>query len=388
MLIPLLKDADVKGKRLLVRVDFNVPLRDGKITDDTRLRESLPTIQYLIENNAKIILMSHLGRPKGKVSEELRMDVVAERLSQLLHRDIEKVNDCVGEDVKTVANALHEGDILMLENLRFHQGEEANDEVFAEQLAELADIYVNDAFGASHRAHASVVAITKFLPSYAGLLLQKEIEVLTKVLESPEKPFIAVLGGAKVSDKINLIKNLLPKVDSLLIGGAMMFTFLKAQGKEVGKSLVEEEKIDVAKQLLQNKKIIIPVDVVVANNAESKETGFVTADKISPEKMGLDIGPKSVQLFKEKISRAKTIFWNGPLGMFEVDIFAQGTSEIASAIAASNAITVVGGGDTVAAADKLGLKNKFTHVSTGGGAMLKFLEGKELPAIAALTKKA
>ncbi|MBN2453922.1 phosphoglycerate kinase [Candidatus Woesearchaeota archaeon] len=386
MELPLLKDADVKGKRVLVRFDYNVPLKGEKVVDDTRLKESLPTIKYLLEGHAKVIIMSHLGRPRGKAVPEMRLDAVAEHLSELLHKDVEKVNDCVGGEIKAVAESLNEGEILMLENLRFHSEEEANDEGFAKQLAELAEIYVNDAFGVSHRANASVVAITKFLPSYAGLLLQKEVETLSKLIDKAKRPFVAVLGGAKVSDKIGVIRKLAEKADYLLIGGAMMFTFLKSEGKEVGRSLVENEKLEVANSLL-NEEVILPVDAVFAETADSSETEVVSVDSMPKDKKGLDIGPKTVEIFSEKISSAKTILWNGPMGVFESEPFSKGTFELGKAITFSGATTILGGGDTIAAMERAGLKEKFTFVSTGGGAMLEFLEGKELPALAALKGK-
>ena len=382
-----LNDLDVKGKRVLVRVDFNVPLdkKTNGITDDKRIRETLPTIKFLLERNAKVILCSHLGRPDGKVVDSLRLDKVAARLGQLLGKKVKKSNDCVGNDVKNEAGKMKNGEIVVLENLRFHPEEEANDENFSKQLAELADLYVNDAFGTCHRAHASTYGVAKHLQSAAGLLVEKELRIMGKAMENPDKPFIGILGGAKISDKIKVIENLLKKVDKLLIGGAMIFTFFKAQGKTTGNSKVEEECVELAKKLSNNKKIILPVDVVAADkfdaNANSK---IVDADNIPDEWMGLDIGPKTIEDYKEILGDAKTVVWSGPLGVFEFEKFANGTKEIAGFLATLKATTIVGGGDTAAAVEKFGYADKLTHVSTGGGASLEFFEGKKLPGIAAL----
>jgi phosphoglycerate kinase len=385
-----IRDVDVQGKRVLVRVDFNVPIENGKVLDDWRLRATLPTIRYLTERGAKVILLSHLGRPKGKRDEQFSLRPVAQRLSELLGQPVQFADDCVGEVAEQTVARLQAGEVLLLENLRFHAGEEANDDSFAQQLARLGDVFVNDAFGAAHRAHASVHAITKFLPSYAGLLMEREVTHLSRLLEAPEKPFVAVLGGAKVSDKIGVIRNLLTKVDALLIGGAMAFTFLKAQGYETGKSLVEADKLDLANALLGEAKekgveLVLPVDVVVAeSDAEDATTQVVPATAIPADKAGYDIGPETANLFAERIRTAKTVFWNGPMGRFERTPFKAGTKAIAEALAQCSGTTVVGGGETAAAAFEFGIADKVTHVSTGGGAALELLEGRELPGIAVL----
>jgi phosphoglycerate kinase len=384
------RDADVQGKRVLVRVDFNVPIESGKVLDDWRLRATLPTIRYLTERGAKVILLSHLGRPKGKRDEQFSLRPVAQRLSELLGQPVQFADDCVGEVAEQTVARLQAGEVLLLENLRFYAGEEANDEAFAQQLARLGDVFVNDAFGAAHRAHASVHAITKFLPSYAGLLMEREVTHLSRLLEAPEKPFVAVLGGAKVSDKIGVIRNLLTKVDALLIGGAMAFTFLKAQGYETGKSLVEADKLDLANALLgeareKGVELVLPVDVVVAeSDAEDATTQVVPVTAIPADKAGYDIGPETANLFAERIRTAKTVFWNGPMGRFERTPFKAGTKAIAEALAQCSGTTVVGGGETAAAAFEFGIADKVTHVSTGGGAALELLEGRELPGIAVL----
>jgi phosphoglycerate kinase len=384
------RDADVQGKRVLVRVDFNVPIESGKVLDDWRLRATLPTIRYLTERGAKVILLSHLGRPKGKRDERFSLRPVAQRLSELLGQPVQFANDCVGEVAEQTVAQLQAGEVLLLENLRFHAGEEANDDSFAQQLARLGDVFVNDAFGAAHRAHASVHAITKFLPSYAGLLMEREVTHLSRLLEAPEKPFVAVLGGAKVSDKIGVIRNLLTKVDALLIGGAMAFTFLKAQGYETGKSLVEADKLDLANALLgeareKGVELVLPVDVAVAeSDAEDAATQVVPVTAIPADKAGYDIGPETANLFAERIRTAKTVFWNGPMGRFERTPFKAGTKAIAEALAQCSGTTVVGGGETAAAAFEFGIADKVTHVSTGGGAALELLERRELPGIAVL----
>jgi len=390
MAIASLKALPVRpGKKVLVRADLNVPLKDGKVADDTRIRESLATIKFLLKKKAIVILLSHLGRPKG-VDDSLRMDPVAERLGKLLKSHVIKLDDCVGSEVDDALNEMHNGDVVVLENVRFHDEEEANDDSFARALAELADFYVNDAFGSSHRAHASIVGVPKYLLSSAGFLLQKEITMLSNAL-SPKKPFVVVLGGAKVSDKIGVIENLAKKADKILIGGAMMFTFLKALGKDVGQSKLEQDKIGVARQLLNKygKKIVLPVDVVVADNADSKaKCKTVSVDAIPKSSIGLDIGPKTIKLFESELKKAKTVVWNGPMGMFEIAKFARGTDSIAKIISKLRATTIVGGGDSAAAVQKLGLAKKFSHVSTGGGASLEFLEGKTLPGVAALRENA
>ena len=372
-----IRDSDLENKRVLIRVDFNVPLDNhGHVKDDTRIRKALPTIKYILENNGRVILMSHLGRPKGQVIEELKMDAVAHTLSRLLNEHIVKLDDCI--DV-----FIPHAKVVLLENLRFHKEEEENNENFAKKLASLADIYVNDAFSVSHRKHASVSAITKFLPSCAGFLLEKEIEMLS--LENIKKPFIAILGGAKISTKIVVIENLLEKVDYLLLGGAMIFTFYKAQGLETGGSLVENSELETAKKLLGNKKLILPKDIVISNKIEpDAKSKTVSYNKIPKDWVGLDIGEKTIKSFKNKIKKAETIFWNGPLGYFEIDKFAKASNEIAKEIANSKAVTIAGGGETLAVINKLNLEDKFTFVSTGGGASLEFIEGKKLPGIEAL----
>ncbi len=384
------KDIAVKGKRVLVRVDFNVPLADGEVADDGRIRATLPTIQYLLEQGAAVILMSHLGRPKGKVREDLRMDSVSRRLSELVGREVIKVDDCVGPEVERAAAALEPGQILLLENLRFHPEEEDNDQAFAQQLATLADIYVNDAFGTAHRAHASTSGVPQYLPAVAGLLVDRELSFLGKALTSPERPFVAILGGAKISDKISVIRNLLTKVDLLLIGGAMANTFLKAQRYEVGQSLVEDESLPMARQILKQAcgKLVLPVDVVVGDEfAADAEAQTLSVQKIPPGWRILDVGPKTLSLFKQKLVSAKTVLWNGPMGVFEFPKFAVGTAALAHSLAAAQATTIVGGGDSIAALKHAGLVNKMSHVSTGGGAALEFLAGKTLPGVAALEDK-
>ena len=390
-----IKDIDVTGKRVLMRVDFNVPLDAGDVSDDQRIQRSLPTIKYLLENGAKVVLMSHLGRPKGKVVEDLRMAPVAKRLEQLLGKSVETVPDCIGPDVEAAAAGLSEGQVLLLENLRFQAEEEKNDPGFAEQLSKLGEVYVNDAFGTAHRAHASTEGVTKFLsPCVGGFLMEKELEFLGKALESPETPFVAILGGAKVSDKIDVITSLLSKVGVLLIGGGMAYTFLKARGEEIGKSLLEEDKQSLARQLEQKAKfcgakLLLPIDHLVAPGAtpEAKATHIDQGQAIPADQMALDIGPKTIELFKAELRDARTVVWNGPMGYFENPDFARGTYAIAEALAESRAMTVIGGGDSASAVDKAGVADKMSHVSTGGGASLEFLEGKELPGVAALDEK-
>ena len=384
------RDISVKGKRVLVRVDFNVPLENGEVADDTRIRGALPTIQYLLEQGAAVILMSHLGRPKGQVRDELRLDPVARRLSELLDLEVAKVDDCVGPEVQKAAHGLQPGQVLLLENLRFHPEEEDNNQEFAGQLASLADVYVNDAFGTAHRAHASTAGVPQYLPAVAGFLMERELEMLGSILADPARPFVAILGGAKVSGKIGVIRSLLNKVDSLLVGGGMANTFLKAQGYEVGESLVEDDSLTVAQETLEQAgdKLLLPVDVVVADAfAEDANSRTVGIKEVTSGWRILDIGPRTVGLFEEKLSSAGTVVWNGPMGVFEFPRFAAGTIALASSLARSQAVTIVGGGDSVAALQEAGLANKMTHVSTGGGASLEFLEGKTLPGVAALQDK-
>ena len=384
------RDVEVEGKRVLVRVDFNVPLADGRVADDTRIRAALPTINYLLEHGAKVILMSHLGRPKGKVVDELRLDPVAGRLAELLGRPVGKLDDCVGQEVEAAVAEMRPGDVILLENTRFHPGEKSNAPAFAEKLASLADVFVNDAFGAAHRAHASVVGVAEYLPSVAGFLMEKEITFLGRALVAPEHPFIAILGGAKISSKIGVVDNLLARVDGLLIGGGMANTFFKAQGHEIGQSLVEDDSLDVAGKTLERagEKLVLPVDVVVADRFDAAaDSKVVPVDQVPEDWRILDIGPETVELFKRELAGAKTVVWNGPMGVFEFPRFAEGTFAIARFLADLEATTIVGGGDVVAAVGQAGVADRIAHVSTGGGASLEFLEGKPLPGIAALEDK-
>jgi phosphoglycerate kinase len=388
-----IRDVELKNKKVLVRVDFNVP-RDkaGNVTDDTRIRAALPTIKYLLENQAKVILTSHLGRPKGEVDEKYRLDQVAEKLSELLDQKVYKTNMTIGPDVEEAVKNLNPGDVLLLENVRFNPGETKNDPEFARKLASFADLYVNDAFGAAHRAHASTAGVAQYLPAVAGFLMEKELKALGGALNNPEKPFVAIIGGAKVSDKIGVIENLLHKVDALIIGGGMANTFLKAQGFEMGKSLVEEDKVELAKNLLkkaeaQGVKLLLPVDLVVAASIENPgEIKTVKVDEVPQDKMALDIGSATIDLYRDTIKDAKTVVWNGPMGVFEVDAFSKGTNQVAQAVAQSSANSIIGGGDSVAAVEKAGLAQEISHISTGGGASLEFLEGKDLPGVVALNE--
>lgn len=390
-----LKDFDYNGKKVLVRCDFNVPLKDGVITDDNRIVESLPTIKYLLDKGAAVILMSHLGRPNGEANPKYSLKPVAEKLSDLLGQNVELLADdmVVSDSVKEKVTKLTSGDVILLENTRYRAEEEKNGEDFSKSLASLADYYVNDAFGTSHRAHASNVGVSSLLPSAVGLLVEKEISIMGKAIENPERPFVAILGGAKVSDKIGVIENLMNIVDKIVIVGAMANTFLKAKGYELGKSLVEDDKLELAKELMEkarakNIDLILPVDVVIANEiSDSAEIQTVGADAIPSDMMALDIGDKSVKLIEDALKVAKTVVWNGPAGVFETDKFAKGTFAIAETLANLNAITIVGGGDSAAAVEKAGLSDKITHVSTGGGASLELLEGKVLPGIACIEEK-
>lgn len=389
------KDIDVNGKKVLVRCDFNVPIdsETGKITDNRRIRAALPTIQYLLDHNAKVILCSHLGRPKGEFNLKYSLKPVAEELSKLLNKDVKLAKDVIGESAKELTSNMKEGDIVLLENVRFHKEEEQNDPEYSKSLASMAEIYVNDAFGTAHRAHSSTTGVADYLPAVSGFLIEKELEFLGGALENPKHPFVAILGGAKVSDKIGVIENLLDKVDTLIIGGGMAYTFYKAQGHHIGTSICEEDKLDLAKSILEKAqekgvKLLLPVDNHVSseysNNGEDK---MVDSTEIPDGFMGLDIGPKTIEKFEEAVKDAKTVVWNGPLGVCEFDKFATGTKAVATMLSKLDAITIIGGGDSAAAIEKLGLADKMTHISTGGGASLEFLEGKTLPGIACLQDK-
>ena len=387
------KDIDVSGKRVLVRCDFNVPLQDGKITSDKRIVASLPTIKYLIDHHAKVILCSHLGRPKGEFKPEFSLAPVAARLSELLGQDVKMAKDVIGDNAKELAANLKDGEVMLLENVRFHAEETKNDPAFSKALASLADIYVNDAFGSAHRAHSSTTGVADYLPAVCGFLIQKEIEFMGGALENPKRPLVAILGGAKVSDKIGVINNLLDKVDTLIVGGGMAYTFFVAKGYHVGTSLFEADKVELAKEMMQKAvdkgvNFLLPIDNVISNEfAENAEYKTINSDEFPDGWMGMDIGPKTRELFANAIKGSGTVIWNGPMGVFEFPAFATGTESVAAALAESGAVTIVGGGDSAAAVEKLGFADKMTHISTGGGASLEFLEGKELPGVACLLDK-
>ena len=388
------RDIDVKGKRVLVRCDFNVPYDENRvITDNRRIVAALPTIKYLIENNAKIILCSHLGRPKGEVKPEFSLDIVAKELSRLLGKEVVLAKDVVGEDAKAKAAALKEGDVMLLENVRFEPGEEKNDENLSKEFASLAEVYVNDAFGTAHRAHSSTTGVASYLPAVSGFLIEKELNFMGSALENPERPFMAILGGRKVSDKIGVIESLLEKVDVLMIGGAMAYTFFRAMGYTVGNSICEEDKLDLAKELMEKAKakgvkFMLPIDTKVGKEfSKDTESKVVKFSEIPDGWEGFDIGPETIELYSKELKNAKTVIWNGPVGLFEFDQFAVGTNSIAKILADLDAVTIVGGGDSAAAIEKAGLAEKFTHISTGGGASLEFLEVKKLPGIEALQDK-
>ncbi|MDD9148103.1 phosphoglycerate kinase [Sporolactobacillus sp. CQH2019] len=385
------RDIDVKGKKVFCRVDFNVPLDGTTVTDDTRIRAALPTIKYLIENGAKVILASHLGRPTAENKESLRMNPVAERLSELLGKPVAKTDEVVGPDVEAAVAKLKDGDVLLLENVRFEKGEKKNDPELAKAFASLADVYVNDAFGSAHRAHASTEGIANYLPAVAGFLMEKELNVMAASLDNPKHPFTAIIGGAKVTDKIGVIENLLDKVDNLIVGGGLSYTFIKAKGFGIGKSLLDADKLDLAKKFMEQAKekgvnFLTPVDAVVADEfSETANKKTVDIDQIPEGWMGLDIGPKTVALFSETIKKSKLVVWNGPMGVFEMDAYAKGTADVAKALAeATDATTIIGGGDSAAAVEKFHLADKMSHISTGGGASLELMEGKVLPGVTAL----
>ncbi len=389
------KDIDVKGKRVLVRCDFNVPMKDGKITDDIRITSAIPTIKYLVENGAKVILMSHMGRPEGEPNMKYTLEPVAKRIEELMGQSVTFVSSptVVDDNVRKAADGLQAGGLMLLENVRFRKEETKNIDTFTKELASLGEIFVNDAFGTAHRAHCSTAGLADYMPTVSGFLIEKEVKFLGNAVENPERPFVAIMGGAKVGDKIPVIKNLLKKVDTLIVGGGMVFTFYKAQGLEIGKSILDEENLGLAKDLLAEAKqlgvkLLLPVDCVCAKEfSNDAERGTFDNDKLPGDMMGMDIGPKTIELYKAAIADAKTVVWNGPMGVFEMENFAAGTRAIAEAMANSSAVTVIGGGDSAAAVEQFGLKEKMTHISTGGGASLEFLEGKVLPGIAAIEDK-
>ncbi len=389
------KDIDVKGKRVLVRCDFNVPMKDGKITDDIRITSAIPTIKYLVEHQAKVILMSHMGRPEGEPNMKYTLEPVAKRIEELMGQPVTFVSSpvVVDDNVRKAADGLQAGGLMLLENVRFRKEETKNIDTFTKELASLGEVFVNDAFGTAHRAHCSTAGLAEYMPTVSGFLIEKEVQFLGNAVEKPARPFVAIMGGAKVGDKIPVIKNLLNKVDTLIVGGGMVFTFYKAQGLEIGKSILDEDNIGLAKELLEEAKklgvkMLLPVDCVCAKEfSNDAEKGTFDCDKLPADMMGMDIGPKTVELYKKAIAEAKTVVWNGPMGVFEMENFAAGTRAIAEAMAASDAVTVIGGGDSAAAVEQFGLKAKMTHISTGGGASLEFLEGKVLPGIAAIEDK-
>ncbi|MBE1554868.1 phosphoglycerate kinase [Filibacter limicola] len=388
-----MKDMQLEGKRVFCRVDFNVPMEDGKVTDDTRIRAAIPTIDYLTNHGAKVILASHLGRPKGEVNEDMRLTATGEKLAELIGKSVTKLDTSIGDEVKQAISTMENGDIVLLENVRFHAGEEKNDPELAKEFAALADLFINDAFGAAHRAHASTAGIAAYIPAVSGLLLEKELDVLGKALTEPERPFTAIIGGAKVKDKIGVIDHLLDKVDNLLIGGGLSYTFSKAQGYETGNSLVEEDKIELAKSFITKAKekgvnLYLPVDAIVADEfSKDAKTKTVSINSIPKGWMGLDIGPETAELYANVIKNSKLIIWNGPMGVFEMESFAAGTKRVAEAMAETQAYTVIGGGDSAAAVEKFGVGDKMDHISTGGGASLEFMEGKDLPGVTALKDK-
>jgi len=388
-----MSDIALQGKRVFCRVDFNVPMEDGAITDETRIRAALPTINYLIEQGAKVILASHMGRPKGEVKEELRLTKVGERVAALLNKEVKKLDVSIGSEVEQAVKEMKDGDIILLENVRFHPGEEKNDPELAKEFAKLADVYVNDAFGTAHRAHVSTEGIAELLPAVSGFLLEKELNVLGKALANPERPFTAIIGGSKVKDKIGIIEHLLDSVDNILIGGGLSYTFSKAQGHAIGKSLVEEDKIELAASFIEKAKekgvsFYLPIDAVIADDfSKDANIKVVDIDQIPSDWMGLDIGPKTAALYADVIKDSKLIIWNGPMGVFEMEVFAKGTRGVADAMAQTDGYTIIGGGDSAAAVEKFDVADKMNHISTGGGASLEFMEGKDLPGVSALNDK-